>query len=88
MTGRDACAFTVKEYGDGTLFIMVETRDGNLAMLQFGDLYFDLRDGTTLAQAQEISKELNDKIDSIAYTIPVSDVDIPLMATNNQAQFR
>ena len=77
MTGRDPCRFTVKEYGDGTPYIAIEPCDGNLVLLQFGDLYFDMREGTTFEKAKEIAAYLNNNIESLAYTLPPTHVDIP-----------
>jgi hypothetical protein len=78
MTGRDPCRFTVKEYGDGTPFIAMERCGGDLALLQFGNLYLDLREGTTYEKGEEIASRLNDNIQSLAYTIRLVDEDIPV----------
>ena len=78
MTGRDACRFTVKEYGMGIPYIMMEPCGDNLVLLKIGNLYFDLREGATFEKAHEIAEYLNDNIESLAYTIPVSDADIPV----------
>ncbi len=77
MTGRDACRFRVREYGDGTPYIAIEPYDGTLALLKFGNLYFDLPEGTTFEKAQEIAEYMNDNIESLAYTRLPTHVDIP-----------
>ncbi len=73
MTERDPCRFTVKEHGEGTPFIAVEPCGGDLALLRNGVLCFDLLEGTTYENAQEIAEYLNDNIERLAYTIPVVD---------------
>ena len=73
MTGRDACRFRVREYGDGTPYIAIEPCSGTLALLKFGNLYFDLCEGAIYEKAQEIAEYMNDNIKSLAYTIPVVD---------------
>ena len=78
MTGRDACRFTVKEYGEGTPFIAMEPCGGDLALLRNGVLCFDLLEGATYEHAQRITEYLNDNIESLAYTIPVVDADVPV----------
>ena len=78
MTARDAVRFTVKEYGMGGFHIMMEPCGGDLALLKFGNLYFDLPEETTLEQARKIESFLNDKIESLAYTIPIVDEEIPV----------
>jgi hypothetical protein len=77
MTGRDACRFRVREYGDGTPYISIESYERTLALLKFGNLYFDLPEGTTFEKAQEIAKYMNNNIKSLAYTRLESHVDTP-----------
>ena len=77
MTGRDACRFRVREYGDGRPYIAIESYDRTLALLKFGNLYFDLPEDTTFEKAQEIAEYMNDNIESLAYTLPPTHVDIP-----------
>jgi len=78
MTGGDACKFRVREYGDGRVYIAIEPCGGTLALLKFGNLYFDLPEGTTFEKVQEIAEHMNDNIESLAYTIPVVDGAIPV----------
>ena len=77
MTGRDACRFRVREYGDGRPYIAIESYDRTLALLKFGNLYFDLPEGTTFEKAQEIAEYMNDNIESLAYTRIEAPVDTP-----------
>ncbi len=67
-TERTEYIFTVKEYGEGTPWIMLESRRETLACLGDGFLGLDLKKGTDLTEAQEIAAYLNKHVVGIAYT--------------------
>lgn len=60
--------FTVKEFGDGTPWIMCEADQPGLPVLKDGHLGLRLREGTTIEQAQEIAEYLRDNIAGISHT--------------------
>lgn len=63
--------FTVKEFGDGTPWLMAELREGNdLSILENGFLGFTLRSGTTYEEAQGLARHLHKVLDKISYTRP------------------
>lgn len=68
MTERARYTFTVKEHGDGTPFVMLESDWENLRLLERGFLSFDLPEGTSYEQAQEIAGFMNRHLHSLAYT--------------------
>jgi hypothetical protein len=68
MTERASYTFTVKEHGDGTPFLMLEPRSENLRLLDRGFLSFDLLEGTSYEQAQEIAGYMSRHLRSLAYT--------------------
>ena len=69
MTNRANYVFCVKEYDqDSPPWIMLESQDGNIPILQNGIIGFDLRPGTTFQQAQEIASYLNSHIECLTHT--------------------
>jgi hypothetical protein len=62
LTERSRYTFTVKEFGDGTPWIAAEPLQENIAGLGKKLLGFDLNQGTTLEQAQEIARYMKDHI--------------------------
>jgi hypothetical protein len=73
-TSRGDYAFVVKEYGDGTPWIMLELRqEPGLSIILSGFLGFDLAPGTTLERAKEIAALLNREIPSVSYTHMVTE---------------
>ena len=64
------CTFTVKEYNDGTPYIMFEPYSEKLGVLGDGFLSFALREGTTYAGAQGVAIFLNKNIIGLSYTGP------------------
>ena len=68
MTTRANYTFTVKEYPDGTPWIMLEPLNGNLPLLEDGFLGFDLALGTTYEQARALVTEMKNRITSTSHT--------------------
>lgn len=62
------CTFTVKEYDDGTPWIMLERYDSGIPALGNGFIGFTLRPGVSFEQAKEIARELHEKFEGISYT--------------------
>ena len=62
----DYC-FSVKEFSDGTPFIVFEPRGNNLEILKGGHLRFDLPPNTKYDQAKEIASYLNSKNLTVVY---------------------
>jgi hypothetical protein len=60
--------FTVKEFGDGTPWIMCEPYHPGLPVLKDGFLGLRLRQGTTFEQAQEIVEYLRERVAGISHT--------------------
>jgi len=67
-TERTEYVFTVKEYGEGTPWIMLEGLRETLTCLGHGFLGLDLKKGTDLTKAREIAAYLNKHVAGIAYT--------------------
>jgi hypothetical protein len=68
MTERAEYIFAVKEYADGTPWIMAEPRRKQLSIFKNGFIGFDLRDGTSFEDAQQLAKEMTERITGITYT--------------------
>jgi hypothetical protein len=66
MTERSDCDFKVAEFPSGAPWIVVEIWSVMLSLN--GVLGFDLPDGTTLEQAAEIAKYMQDHLPRIAFT--------------------
>jgi hypothetical protein len=68
-TERGEYVFRCKEYPDNTPWIILELMRGpGLDILSGGLLGFDLAEGTTLDEAQELVKILNERVTTTAYT--------------------
>ena len=67
-TDRASYVFTVKEYADGTPWIMLETLRDDLELLKDGFLGFDLPKGTSFDKAKEIAKYMRDNLGDMTYT--------------------
>ncbi len=63
------CVFAVKEYDDGTPWIMVEPRHtpGN-PLLKNGFIGLTLRPGVSLRRAEEIARQLQENFEGVSYT--------------------
>jgi len=66
---RKGYLFRVSEFGDGTPWIYWEPRDGELSALEGCIMGFQLRPGTSLAEAEAFARSLNGTIDSVCCTI-------------------
>ncbi len=67
-TERAKYVFCVKEFADGTPWVVLEPRRSNLAILGDGFLGLELAQGTELKKAEEIADYLNEHIESVSYT--------------------
>jgi hypothetical protein len=67
-TERALYLFKVKQYGDGSHFIMLEPWDHMLSVFTDGFLGFDLPKGTTLEEAETVARDLQDRIKFVTYT--------------------
>ncbi len=68
-TDHVQCIFAVKEYDDGTPWIMVEPRHApNNPLLKDGFIGLTLRPGVSLERAKEIARELSENFEGISYT--------------------
>lgn len=67
-TERASYVFTIKEYSDGTPWIMFEPSDENLESIGQGFLGFDFRDDVSFEEAQKIAELLRNKISSVSFT--------------------
>jgi hypothetical protein len=68
MTDRADYKFTVKEYGDGTPWLMLEPMTGDLPVLGGGHLGLDLESGVTIQDAQEVARFLNERVRAVHFT--------------------
>ena len=60
--------FIVKEYHDGTPWLVLEPLTDHLPNLKRGFMGFDLAEGTTHKEAQELAEILNGKVTTVTYT--------------------
>lgn len=68
-TEHAQCIFAVKEYDDGTPWIMVEPRRApDNSLFTNGFIGLTLRPGVSFEQAKEIARELNENFEGISYT--------------------
>ena len=67
-TVRAKYVFTIKEFAEGTPWIMAEPLNGGINLPNDGFLGFDLPKGTSMAKAKEIAKFLNDNLEQISLT--------------------
>jgi hypothetical protein len=67
-TERAHYVFAVKEFADGTPWVMLEQSGNALAVLGDGFLGFDLNKGTSLQEAEKIARFLHQNIRSVSYT--------------------
>jgi hypothetical protein len=61
--------FKVSEYGDGSCWISTEPRDRDIPALKHALLGFQLRPGTTIKQAEEIAKFMNEHTTEVSLTL-------------------
>ncbi len=67
-TTRAKYVFTIKEFSEGTPWIMAEPLNESVKLPNHGFLGFDLPKGTNMAKAKEIAKFMNDNLDQISLT--------------------
>jgi hypothetical protein len=68
-TERGKFAFTVKEFADGTPWIMTEPLRKTMPILDEAFIGFDLPDGTTFEQARKVAAFMNENIAGVSMTI-------------------
>ena len=69
-TDRAQYVFKVSEAADGTPWISTEPlRAEDIPLLEHAFIGFDLPRGTTLEEAQQIARYLNDNLESISVTL-------------------
>jgi len=67
-TERAKYVFAVKEFSDGTPWIMLERSWNGLDVLGNGFIGLDLKDGTTLKQAEALAETLHRNVSAVSYT--------------------
>jgi hypothetical protein len=67
-TDFSTCTFTVKEFGDGTPFIMCEFDKPGIKALENGYIGFRFRERVTYEQAQKVVDMLRDQFEGISHT--------------------
>lgn len=67
-TERGKYVFTVKEYADGTPWIMLERSGQGLDVFGNGFIGLDLSEGTTLQQAKALAATLRRSVSTVHYT--------------------
>jgi hypothetical protein len=72
MTQRAKFYFKPSRYPSGEYWIVLEAFHEDLDVLAAGFLGFDLPEGTTANQAEEIATYLNENIRAVSYTTPKS----------------
>jgi hypothetical protein len=70
MTQRAKFSFRPSRYPSGEYWIVLEAFHEDLDILANGFLGFDLPEGTTANQAEEIAAYLNENIRAVSYTTP------------------
>jgi hypothetical protein len=68
-TERGKFAFTVKEFADGTPWIMTEPLHKTMPILDEAFIGFDLPDGTTFEQARKVAAFMDENLAGISVTI-------------------
>lgn len=67
-TKRAEYKFTVKEFSDGTPWIMLEPMGKSIELPEDGFLGFDLPKGTDISRAGEIAKFMNANLSTLSLT--------------------
>lgn len=67
-TERGKYVFVVKEYGDGTPWIMLERSGQGLDVFGNGFIGIDLNEGTTLQEAEALATALRRSVRAVTYT--------------------
>ena len=69
MTERTRMHFVVKAGANGEPFIVLEPYVENLSILARGFVGFNLKRGMTHEEAERLTRELNDAISAVSYTL-------------------
>jgi hypothetical protein len=67
-TERAQYVFAVKEFSDGTPWIMPEPSGEGLGVLENGFLGFDLRNGTAIRDAEKLAELMRELVLSVSFT--------------------
>lgn len=67
-TDFSPCTFTVKEFGDGTPWIMCEFYKPGIPALENGHIGFRFRERVTIEEAQEVASRMRDDFEGISHT--------------------
>jgi len=67
-TERATYVFAVKEFGDGEPWIMLERSGKGLDVLGNGFVGLELREGTSLKEAEALADTLRRNVSALAYT--------------------
>jgi hypothetical protein len=67
-TERAKYRATVKEFGDGTPFIVFEPMGDEITSLENQLVALDLRPGTTYEQARALADQLDESVEGLAVT--------------------
>jgi len=67
-TERVRYVFAVKEFGDGTPWIMLERSGKGLEVLGNGFIGLELTEGTSLQEAEALAAMLRRSVSTVAYT--------------------
>jgi hypothetical protein len=67
-TERARYVFAVKEFADGTPWIMLEQSGEGLDVIGDGFMGFDLKEGTSLKEAEKLAELLRQGITTVSYT--------------------
>ena len=86
MTQRAKFSFTPSRYPSGEYWIVLEAFHEDLDVLNAGYLGFDLPEGTTANQAEEIAAYLNENIRAVSYTTPKTADAVPLAPTSEEVR--
>jgi hypothetical protein len=66
-TERTRCVFAVKEFGDGTQWVMLERSGKGLEVLDSGFIGLELTWGTSLQEAEAIAATVRRSVSAFAY---------------------
>jgi hypothetical protein len=67
-TDYSPCTFTVKEFGDGTPWIMCEVDKPGIPALDNGFIGFRFRERVSIERAQKVADTLHDQFEGISHT--------------------
>ncbi len=67
-TQRARYVFAVKEFGDGTPWIVLERSGKGLDVLENGVFGFELKEGTSLQEAETLARLIDRSVTNVSYT--------------------